>query len=71
MTEFADEYPAGSDSIHKLAGKDRTEAFAAEHNKRILEDFSDEQVGLQKSQQKRGALTYRRTNRVCRLKILR
>ena len=46
MTEFADEHPAGPQSIHELAGKDGTEAFAAVHNERIMEDFQDERVGV-------------------------
>jgi flavocytochrome c len=45
LTEFADEHPAGPLSIHELAGQDGTEAFAAVHNRGMLDDFSDEIIG--------------------------
>lgn len=45
FTEFAEEHPAGAESIHALAGKDGSEAFGAVHNDRILEDFQDEVIG--------------------------
>jgi cytochrome b involved in lipid metabolism len=45
LTAFAEEHPAGPASIHELAGKDGTEAFAAVHNEQILEDFSDDRIG--------------------------
>jgi succinate dehydrogenase/fumarate reductase flavoprotein subunit len=46
LTEFAEEHPAGPDSIHNLAGKDGTEAFATVHNRNILEDFDDDRIGI-------------------------
>jgi flavocytochrome c len=46
LTEFAEEHPAGPESIYELAGKDGTEAFAAVHNERMLEDFIDDQIGI-------------------------
>ena len=45
FTEFAEEHPAGAESIHILAGKDGSEAFGAVHNERILEDFDNEIIG--------------------------
>jgi flavocytochrome c len=45
LTSFADEHPAGSASIHELAGKDGTEAFAAVHNENILDEFKDARIG--------------------------
>lgn len=45
FTEFAEEHPAGAESIHILAGTDGSEAFAAVHNERILEDFDNEIMG--------------------------
>jgi succinate dehydrogenase/fumarate reductase flavoprotein subunit len=45
LTAFADEHPAGAASIHELAGQDGTEAFAAVHNARMLEDFDEEIMG--------------------------
>lgn len=39
LTEFAEEHPAGPESILELAGKDGTEAFEAVHSEGILEDF--------------------------------
>lgn len=46
LTDFAEEHPAGAQSIHELAGKDGTEAFAAVHNDRMLEEFDEEIVGV-------------------------
>jgi flavocytochrome c len=46
LTEFAVEHPAGAVSIHELAGKDGTEAFGAIHNKRIMEDFAEDRIGV-------------------------
>lgn len=46
LTSFADEHPAGPDSIRELAGKQGTDAFAAVHNKGMLDDFEDEIVGV-------------------------
>lgn len=45
LTEFADEHPAGADSILSLAGTDATEAFDAAHSIGILEDFDDDKIG--------------------------
>jgi succinate dehydrogenase/fumarate reductase flavoprotein subunit/predicted heme/steroid binding protein len=44
LTEFAEEHPAGPESIIELAGQDGTEAFEAVHSEKILEDFDP--VGL-------------------------
>jgi len=49
LTEFADEHPAGAESITDLAGKDGTEAFSAVHNHRILEEFDEEIMGVYKA----------------------
>lgn len=49
MTTFAEEHPAGPESIHALAGKDGTEAFSAVHNANILDDFLEEKIGLLES----------------------
>jgi flavocytochrome c len=46
LTEFAGEHPAGAESIHILAGKDGSEAFAAVHNKDLLHDFEEERIGV-------------------------
>lgn len=45
LTEFADEHPAGAESIHELAGTDGTDAFDAVHNEDMLDDFDEERVG--------------------------
>ena len=34
-----------AESIRDLAGQDGTEAFAAVHNRNILEDFDEDKVG--------------------------
>ena len=39
LTDFAEEHPAGPESIIELAGQDGTEAFEAVHSESILEDF--------------------------------
>eukprot|EP00956_Cyclotella_meneghiniana_P000866 scaffold1005_cov70-Cyclotella_meneghiniana.AAC.1 len=44
LTDFAEEHPAGPESIIELAGQDGTEAFEAVHSEKILEDFDP--VGL-------------------------
>lgn len=46
LTEFVEEHPAGPQSILELAGQDGTDAFAAVHNKNILEDFEEDTVGV-------------------------
>lgn len=52
LTEFAEEHPAGPESIYELAGTDGTEAFAAIHNEQILiDDFEDDIVGIYPAQQ--------------------
>jgi len=45
LTEFAEEHPAGAQSIHELAGKDGTAAFEAVHNAGLLDDFEDDRIG--------------------------
>jgi predicted heme/steroid binding protein len=39
LTDFADEHPAGPESITELAGQDGTEEFQAVNGENILEDF--------------------------------
>ena len=39
LTDFADEHPAGPESITELAGQDGTDEFQAVHGENILEDF--------------------------------
>ena len=46
LTDFAEEHPAGAQSIHELAGMDGTEAFAAVHNPQMLDDFDEEIKGV-------------------------
>jgi predicted heme/steroid binding protein len=46
LSDFADEHPAGPQSIHELAGLDGTEAFAAVHNPNMLDDFDEEIMGI-------------------------
>lgn len=46
LTEFADEHPAGPESIRLLAGQDGSEAFNAVHNEDILSDFEEERLGI-------------------------
>ena len=46
LTAFADEHPAGAESIHVLAGKDGSKAFSAVHNKGLLDDFDEERIGV-------------------------
>jgi len=46
LTEFAEEHPAGPLSIRELAGQDGTEAFAAVHNERLLDDFAEDRIGV-------------------------
>ena len=45
LTDFAEEHPAGARSIHDLAGKDGTQAFAAVHSKDMLDEFEEERIG--------------------------
>lgn len=46
FTDFADEHPAGAQSIIDLAGTDGTAAFAAVHNMNLLEDFEEDKKGI-------------------------
>lgn len=46
LTEFANEHPAGPESIRELAGKRGTEAFSAVHNQNMLGDFEDDIIGV-------------------------
>ena len=46
LTDFADEHPAGSQSIHELARTIGTEALAAVHNMEVLVDYEDVRIGL-------------------------
>merc|ERR1712232_643133 len=46
LTEFAEEHPAGADSIYKLGGQDGTEAFQSVHNEGMLEDFVEDKIGI-------------------------
>jgi len=46
FTEFADEHPAGFQSIFELAGTDGTAAFAAVHNMGMLDDFEEDKKGI-------------------------
>jgi len=49
LTDFADEHPAGAESIVSLAGKDGTEEFQAIHNVNLLDDFDEERMGILKN----------------------
>ena len=44
LTDFAEEHPAGPESILELAGQDGTEAFQAVHSEGVLEEF--EPIGI-------------------------
>jgi flavocytochrome c len=46
FTDFAHEHPSGFESIFELAGTDGTGAFAAVHNKGMLEDFEEDKKAL-------------------------
>ena len=46
FSDFAEEHPAGPESIRDLAGTDGTAAFAAVHNTNMLEDFEEEKRGI-------------------------
>jgi flavocytochrome c len=46
LSAFAEEHPAGAESIHKLAGMDGTEEFQAIHNIDLLNDFEDDIMGV-------------------------
>ena len=46
LTEFAEEHPAGADSIYKLGGQDGTEAFQSVHNEGMMEDFEEDKIGI-------------------------
>lgn len=46
LTEFAEEHPAGAQSIYKLGGLDGTEAFAAIHSESMMDDFEEDRIGI-------------------------
>lgn len=46
LTDFAPEHPPGTRSITNLGGTDGTAAFHAVHNRGLLDDFDDVQVGV-------------------------
>jgi len=45
LTEFAEEHPAGAQSIYKLGGLDGTDAFAAIHSASMMDDFEEDRIG--------------------------
>ncbi len=45
LTSFAEEHPAGAQSIYDLGGKDGTEAFQSVHNQGMMEDFVEVLLG--------------------------
>ena len=45
LTSFAEEHPAGAESIYKLGGQDGTEAFQSVHNQGMMEDFEEVLIG--------------------------
>eukprot|EP00551_Chaetoceros_affinis_P007052 CAMPEP_0203662740 /NCGR_PEP_ID=MMETSP0090-20130426/599_1 /ASSEMBLY_ACC=CAM_ASM_001088 /TAXON_ID=426623 /ORGANISM="Chaetoceros affinis, Strain CCMP159" /LENGTH=1285 /DNA_ID=CAMNT_0050525571 /DNA_START=150 /DNA_END=4007 /DNA_ORIENTATION=- len=45
LTNFAEEHPAGAQSIYDLGGKDGTEAFQSVHNEGMMEDFEEVLLG--------------------------
>jgi len=45
LTDFAPEHPPGVKSITRLGGTDGTAAFHAVHNRGMLDDFDDVQIG--------------------------
>ena len=45
LASFAEEHPAGAESIYKLCGKDGTEAFQSVHNQGMMEDFEEVLLG--------------------------
>ena len=45
LTEFAEEHPAGAQSILKLGGQDGTEAFQTVHSKGLMDDFEELKIG--------------------------
>ena len=46
LTDFAEEHPAGFESIQRLGGQDGTLAFASVHSKGMMDDFEDEKIGI-------------------------
>lgn len=46
LTDFAEEHPAGAESIYRLGGTDGTEAFQAIHQKSMMDDFDEDLVGV-------------------------
>jgi len=45
FTTFAEEHPAGAESILKLGGTDGTEMYETVHNLKMLDDFTEDVVG--------------------------
>ncbi len=45
LTSFAEEHPAGAESIYILGGQDGTEAFQSVHNAGMMEDFEEVLIG--------------------------
>mmetsp|Transcript_23652 Transcript_23652/g.26978 ORF Transcript_23652/g.26978 Transcript_23652/m.26978 type:complete len:1247 (+) Transcript_23652:298-4038(+) len=45
LTSFAEDHPAGAESIHRLVGQDGTEAFQSVHNQGMMEDFEEDLIG--------------------------
>jgi len=48
LTAFADEHPAGPESIVKLKGMDGTAAFEDVHNEQMLSEFESDVVATLK-----------------------
>ena len=46
LTAFAEEHPAGPESITALAGQDGTAAFEDVHNQQMLSEFDSDLVGV-------------------------
>ena len=46
LTSFAEEHPAGAESVFKLCGLDGTEAFQSVHNQKMMDDFEEDKVGI-------------------------
>ena len=46
LTAFAEEHPAGPESITALAGQDGTAAFEDVHNQQMLSEFESDLVGV-------------------------
>ena len=46
LTDFAEDHPAGAESIIKLAGSDGSAEFNTIHSKAMLEEFEEDKVGI-------------------------